>query len=157
MAQAVSCWSLTVEAQVQSQASPDWICGAQSGIGTGISLSTVVFSCHCYSTNTPYWHPFLYHQQCIILAHDSAVKTKHFCLSLSFPSPENYSISVSDSTVCWKTESASLLPCHDQAVCFKAEDCLSVVGGLCSMKLGWLIWNCVQWQRHFGLLGCGGV
>ena len=83
MAQAVSCWSVTAEAQVQSPASPDGICGAQSGIGTGISLSTLVFPYHCYSTNTPYWHPFIYQQQCIILARDSVVKMKHFCLSIS--------------------------------------------------------------------------
>jgi len=73
MAQAVSCWSLTAESQVQSQASPDGICGAQSGIETGISQSTLVFPRHCYSTNTPYWQPFIYQQQCIILACDSVV------------------------------------------------------------------------------------
>ena len=73
MAQAVSCWSLTAETQVQTQASPDGIFGAQSGIGTGIPLNILVFPCHLYSTNTPYWHLFVYQQQCIILARDSVV------------------------------------------------------------------------------------
>jgi hypothetical protein len=82
MGQAVSYWSITAEAQVQSQASPDGICGAQSGSGTGFSLSSLVFPCHCYSTSTPYLHPFVYQQQCIILAHDCVVKMKHFCLSI---------------------------------------------------------------------------
>ena len=44
MMQVVSHWSLTLEAQVQSKASPDGICGVQSDIGTGFSVSTAVFA-----------------------------------------------------------------------------------------------------------------
>jgi len=43
MAQAVSCWPLTVDAQVQPQASPRAIHGEQIGTGTGFSLGTSVF------------------------------------------------------------------------------------------------------------------
>jgi len=44
MIQLVSRWSLTMEAQVQSKASPDGICGGQSDIGRGFSMSTAVFA-----------------------------------------------------------------------------------------------------------------
>jgi hypothetical protein len=44
MIQVVSHWSLTMEAQVQSKASPDGICGGQSDIGTGFSMNTAVFA-----------------------------------------------------------------------------------------------------------------
>lgn len=44
MIQVVSHWCLTMEAQVQSKASPDGICGGQSDIGIGFSMSTAVFA-----------------------------------------------------------------------------------------------------------------
>lgn len=44
MIQVVSHWSLTMEAQVQSKASPDGICVGRSDIGTGFSMSTAVFA-----------------------------------------------------------------------------------------------------------------
>jgi hypothetical protein len=43
MAQAVSCWPVTVDVQVQPQASPHAIRGEQSGTGTGFSLGSLVF------------------------------------------------------------------------------------------------------------------
>jgi hypothetical protein len=49
MGQAVSCWSLTMEAQVRAWVSPCGICGGQSGTGTGLSPSSLAFSSH-YST-----------------------------------------------------------------------------------------------------------
>jgi hypothetical protein len=42
MSQAVSCQSLSVEAQGKSQACPSGICSRQSGTGTGLSASTLV-------------------------------------------------------------------------------------------------------------------
>ena len=45
MIQVVSHWSVTIEAQVLSMASPDGICGGQSDIGTGFSMSTAVYAC----------------------------------------------------------------------------------------------------------------
>jgi hypothetical protein len=57
MTRAVSCspHSRTAEAQVESQASPCGICDAQSGAGTGVSLSTSFFPCQCNLTNASYW------------------------------------------------------------------------------------------------------
>jgi hypothetical protein len=54
MAQAVICQPLTVEVWVRSQVSLSGICGRQSGIRTGFSLSTLstlVFPCHYQSTH----------------------------------------------------------------------------------------------------------
>jgi hypothetical protein len=45
MAQAVSCWLLTVEAQVRARVSPRGICGGQSHSRVGVSLSSLVFPC----------------------------------------------------------------------------------------------------------------
>lgn len=45
MAEAVSGWPGSMEAQVQSQANPHGICGELSGTGTGFSQGTVVFPC----------------------------------------------------------------------------------------------------------------
>ena len=42
MAQAVSCWPLTMEYQVQLQASSCEICGAKIGIVTDFSISTLL-------------------------------------------------------------------------------------------------------------------
>jgi hypothetical protein len=53
IAQAVSRPLLTAMGRVQSQASPHEICG-QGGTGTGLSPSTLVFSCHHHTTNVPY-------------------------------------------------------------------------------------------------------
>jgi hypothetical protein len=53
MAQAVSCWPPTAEAQVQSWVSQCGICGGKSGTGTGFSRSTSVFPCQFHSTGAP--------------------------------------------------------------------------------------------------------
>jgi hypothetical protein len=53
MAQAVSRRPPTAEAWVRSRVSPCGICGGQSGIGTGFSPSTSVFSCQFHSTGAP--------------------------------------------------------------------------------------------------------
>jgi hypothetical protein len=49
MAQAVSRRPLTAEAWVRSRVIPCWICGGQSGTGTGFSPSTSVFPCQFHS------------------------------------------------------------------------------------------------------------
>jgi len=49
MIQGVSHWSLTTEAWVWTQISPNEICGGSSGSGTTISISSSVFPCHCHS------------------------------------------------------------------------------------------------------------
>jgi hypothetical protein len=50
VAQAVSCWCLTAEAQVCAHVRPCGICCGQSGIGTGVSLEffglLLSVSCH---------------------------------------------------------------------------------------------------------------
>jgi hypothetical protein len=53
MAQAVIRRPLTAEARFRSRVSPCGICGGQSGIGTGFSLSTSVFRCQFHSTDAP--------------------------------------------------------------------------------------------------------
>jgi len=52
--------SLTMETQVQSQASPCWIGSGQTGQGARFSPSTSVFPCQYYSTNSPIYS-FIYH------------------------------------------------------------------------------------------------
>jgi len=64
----------TVEAWVQSQASPGWIYGRQSGTGTGFSTSTSVFLQKYHSTSAvclfmdTFIYSFLHHHCCITLA-----------------------------------------------------------------------------------------
>jgi hypothetical protein len=53
MAQAVSRRHLTAEARIRSLVSPCWICGGQSGTGTGFSPSTSVFPYQFNSTGAP--------------------------------------------------------------------------------------------------------
>lgn len=54
MAQVVSCWPLTMDAQVQPQASPHAIRGEQISTGTGFPLGTSVFP----ATDSPsMFHP----------------------------------------------------------------------------------------------------
>jgi hypothetical protein len=53
MDQAVSRRSTTAEARVRPHISPFWICGGQSGSGTGFSPSTSVFPCQFYSSRAP--------------------------------------------------------------------------------------------------------
>jgi hypothetical protein len=43
MAWVVSCWPVTLEPWVQSQASPHGFCGGQSGTGLALSVSTAFF------------------------------------------------------------------------------------------------------------------
>jgi hypothetical protein len=50
MAQAVSQWPLTAEAQVHVRVNPCGICGGQSGTGAGFSPSSSVFPCQYHST-----------------------------------------------------------------------------------------------------------
>jgi hypothetical protein len=51
VAQAVSRWILTTEAQAQCQGNQCVVCGGQSGTGTGISL---LFFCQYYSVAATY-------------------------------------------------------------------------------------------------------
>ena len=53
MALAVNRQPLSIEAQIQSQASAHGICDGQSGTGTGFSLGMLVFPCQFHSTNAP--------------------------------------------------------------------------------------------------------
>jgi hypothetical protein len=50
MAQAVSCWPLTMEACVRAQVIPCGICGGLSGTGTGFAPSSSVLPCQYHST-----------------------------------------------------------------------------------------------------------
>jgi hypothetical protein len=50
MSQAVSRRPLTAEARVRAWFNPCWICGGQSGTGTGFSPSSSVFPCRYHST-----------------------------------------------------------------------------------------------------------
>jgi hypothetical protein len=54
MAQAVSLWPLTVEAQVRAWVDPCGICSGQSGTGAGFSPSSSVFPCQYHSIIDPY-------------------------------------------------------------------------------------------------------
>jgi hypothetical protein len=54
IAQAVSHWLLTVEAQVHTQGSPCVIFGGQSGTRAGFPQSSLVFPCKYHSTTAPY-------------------------------------------------------------------------------------------------------
>jgi hypothetical protein len=73
MVEAVSDWPLTAEVQDQFQANLRGICGGQSDIGKGFSLSTLVFLCQYYSTE---WFIFI-HQQCYIISPTDTVIKKH--------------------------------------------------------------------------------
>jgi hypothetical protein len=50
MDEAVSYWPLTMETQVPACVSPRKSCGGQSGTGTRIPPSSLVFPCQYYST-----------------------------------------------------------------------------------------------------------
>jgi len=54
MAQAVSFWPLTMEAQSQSQVNSCETCGGQSGTWTVLSPSTSGFPCQYHVANAPY-------------------------------------------------------------------------------------------------------
>jgi hypothetical protein len=54
MAQAVSRWPLTAEAQVRSRVNPRGICGGQSGTGTGFSPSSSTLPSRYCSAIAPY-------------------------------------------------------------------------------------------------------
>ena len=70
MCQQISCWRHSVEAWVQPQASP---CGNCSGWnGTRFSPSTLIFPCHCHSTNAPY--SFSHHRHYTVIAVDSIIR-----------------------------------------------------------------------------------
>jgi len=68
MAQALSCWCLTTQTLVQSQASLCQIQGEKSG--TGMGFGELNFSHQYYFTNDPY--SFTYYQCYIITAIGSA-------------------------------------------------------------------------------------
>jgi len=72
MAQAVSRRPLSFKARAQYQASPCWICGGQSGSGTGFSPSVSVFSCQFHSTGAP-CSLFIYQRRFTLSATDSGV------------------------------------------------------------------------------------
>ena len=50
VAQAVSYWPVSAEAQVQTKASECGICDGFSGLGVGLSVSTSFLPSHCHST-----------------------------------------------------------------------------------------------------------
>jgi len=58
MAWKLSDWPLTMEAQVQSQASESEICDGESATGTGFAPSTSLFFCQYHSTNAS--HSFIH-------------------------------------------------------------------------------------------------
>jgi hypothetical protein len=68
----LSHWSLTVESQVQFEATSHGFCSGQSDNGTGLSLRTSLFPCLFHFINTP--HSVIYHQHYVILAVDSVNK-----------------------------------------------------------------------------------
>jgi hypothetical protein len=59
VAQVVSHWLLTTEAQVHAQVSLCGICSGQSGAETGLSQISLVFSFQYHSADAPY--SFIYH------------------------------------------------------------------------------------------------
>jgi hypothetical protein len=124
MAQAVSWWSFTAEAQVQSQASPYGICGAQSGGGRGFSLCTLIFLSRYYSTTAQYLHPFIFQQQCLILASDSVVKMKHFSLYVAVSSSPQPRITAYQSVISLSVERVKVHHCFHvvQAVLFQRRE-----------------------------------
>jgi len=50
VAQAVSYWPVSAEAQVQTKANECGICGGLRGLGAGLSVSTTLLPSHCHST-----------------------------------------------------------------------------------------------------------
>jgi hypothetical protein len=54
MAQVISRWPLTLEAQIHTWVCPCRVCARQSGSGTGFSLSSLVLSCQYHSIRAPY-------------------------------------------------------------------------------------------------------
>lgn len=71
MTQAVSCWPLTVDAQVQHQASPHAILSEQIGTGTDFSLDTSLFP---ITVSPSMFHPHFSVTDAIILVTDSTIK-----------------------------------------------------------------------------------
>jgi hypothetical protein len=70
----VSCRPLTMDAWVQSWASPGGICGEQGD--SDFASSTLVLPCQYHSTNTP--NSFTYHKDYTISPTDSVVNITHF-------------------------------------------------------------------------------
>jgi hypothetical protein len=77
MAQVRKSWIFTVKVLFRSQDNSCVIFGGHSRNGTGSSLSTSTFLCHCYPTKAPY--PYIIHLPPILHTHTHNL-SKYQCL-----------------------------------------------------------------------------